>query len=104
MQSGTIPTNWEDLVKYSSERATTKDVTLADTWLNRPPDMGATDQLSDPFAVVKDHHKSRITTNHGNSTKQNSEQSASSEGDCSPLSQSDHLNQAAAISFVNTPK
>ena len=59
METGTIPTDWEDIVKYSSERATTKDVTLADTWLNGPPDMGATDQFSDPFAVVTDHHKSR---------------------------------------------
>ena len=37
MEAGTIPKNWEDLVKYSSERATTKDVTLADTWLNGTP-------------------------------------------------------------------
>ena len=34
MEASTIPRNWEDLVKYSSERATTKDVTLEDTWLN----------------------------------------------------------------------
>ena len=96
METGTVPTNWEDLVKYSSERATTKDVTLAETWLNVPPDMGATDQLSDPFVVVTDHHKNRKNTNHGNPTKQNAEQPAASEGDCLPLSQSDSLNQAAA--------
>ena len=66
--------------------------------------MGATDQLSDPFAVVIDHHKIRKTTNHGNPTKQNAEQLAASEGDRSPLSQSNHLNQDAANSFVNTPK
>ena len=69
MEAGTILPNWEDLVKYYSERTTTKDVILADTWLNGPPNMGATDQLSDPFAVVTDHHKSRKTTNHGNPTK-----------------------------------
>ena len=55
MEAGTVPTNWEDIVKYSSETATTKVVTLADTWLNGPPDMGAMDQLSDTFAVVTDH-------------------------------------------------
>ena len=34
MKSGTLPPNWEDLVEYSSEMATTKDVNLEDTWLN----------------------------------------------------------------------
>ena len=85
MESGTIPTNWEDLVKYYSERATTKDVTLADTWLYGPSDMGATYQLSDPFTVVTDHHKSRKTANHGNLTKQNAERPAASEGDLSQI-------------------
>ena len=33
MEAGTLPPNWEDLVKYSSEMATTTDVDLADTWL-----------------------------------------------------------------------
>ena len=77
---------------------------MEDTWSNGPPDMGATDHLSDPFVVLTDHHKSRKTTNHGDPTKQNAEQPAASEGDRSPLSQSDHLNQAAANSFVNTHK
>ena len=66
--------------------------------------MGATDQLSYPFAVVTDHHKIRKTTNHGNPTKHNAEQPAASEGDCSPLSQYDHLNQDAANSFLNNHK
>ena len=85
MEAGIIPTNWEDLVKYSSERATTKDVTLTDTCLNGPPDMGEMDQLSDPFTVVTDHHKSRRTTNNGNPTKNNAEQPAASDGDRLPL-------------------
>ena len=104
METGKIPTNWEDLVKYSSERATTKYVTFSDTWLNRTPDMGATDHLSDTFAVVTDHQKSRKTTNHGNLKKQNAEQPAASKGDRSPLSQLDNLNQDAANSFMSTPK
>ena len=66
--------------------------------------MGATYQLSDPFAGVTDHHKSRKTTNHGNLTKQNYEQPEASKGYRSPLSQSNHLNQATSNSFVNTPK
>ena len=69
MEAGTIPTNWEDIVKCSSESSTTKYVTLADTWLNGPPYVGTTDQLSDSFAVVTDHQKSRKTTIHGNPTK-----------------------------------
>ena len=85
MEAGTVPTNWEDIAKYSSETATTKVVTLADTWLNGPPDMGAMDQLSDPFTVVTDHHKSRKTTNNGNPTKHNAEQPAASKGYRSPL-------------------
>ena len=104
MEAGTIPTNWEDLDKHSSERVTAKDVTMVDTWSNGPPNMGATDQLSDPFAVVIDHYKSCKMTNHGNPTKQNAEQPVASEGYRSPLLQSDHLNQAAANSFVNMHK
>ena len=34
MEAGTLPPNWGDLVKYSSEMATTTDIDLADTWLN----------------------------------------------------------------------
>ena len=57
MEAGTLPPNWEDLVKYSSEMATTTDVELADTWLNGQSAEGATDQISDPFAIVTDHAK-----------------------------------------------
>ena len=49
MKTSTLPPNWEDLVKYSSEMATTKDVNLADTWLNGQSAEGARDQLSYPF-------------------------------------------------------
>ena len=77
---------------------------MAETWLNGTPDMGATDHLSDPFAIVRDHQKSRKTTNHGNPTNQNAEQPAASKGYRLPLFQSDCLNQAAANSFVNTHK
>ena len=57
MKSGTLPPNCEHLVKYSSEMATTEDVSLADTWLNGQSAEGATDQLSDPFTIVTGHTK-----------------------------------------------
>ena len=33
MEAGTIPPNWENLVKHSSEMATAQYVNLEDTWL-----------------------------------------------------------------------
>ena len=57
MKTSTLPPNWEDLVKYSSEMATTKDVNLADTWLNGQSAAGATDQISYLFAIVTDNTK-----------------------------------------------
>ena len=68
MEYGTIPPNWEDLVKYSSEIYTSKDINLLDTWLNGPPgSVGAKDQISDPFDVVTYHHKSQNTNTTGSS-------------------------------------
>ena len=58
MESGTIPPNWEYLIKYSLEMDTDKDVNLTDIWLNvTPGSVGAKDQISDPFVVVTNHHK-----------------------------------------------
>ena len=57
MKHRTLPPNWEDIVKYSSEKATTKDVNLADTWMNCQSTEGAMEHLSDPFAIVTDHKK-----------------------------------------------
>ena len=34
MKAGMLSPNWEDIVKYSWEMATTKDINLAGTWLN----------------------------------------------------------------------
>ena len=33
MEEGTIPPNWENLVKYSSKMDTAQDVDLKDTWM-----------------------------------------------------------------------
>ena len=57
MEAGTLPPNWEDLVKYLSDMATTKDVNLAKTWLNSQYEVVSTDQLSDPFTIVTDNTK-----------------------------------------------
>ncbi|KAL7532041.1 hypothetical protein ACHAXR_004390 [Thalassiosira sp. AJA248-18] len=66
MEAGTIPPNWDELVKYSSERATAEDVELVDTWLNSSSqDVDAKDRLNDPFAIVTDHHKRRQTETTG---------------------------------------
>jgi len=74
MEAGTVPPNWSDLVKYSTERATPEDFDLAETWLSAQPDVTKDQPLSDPFGVVTDHHladsnasapirqESRITT------------------------------------------
>ena len=57
MEAGMLPPNWEEIVKYSSEVATTKDVNLVENWLNGQSAARATDQLSDPFAILIDHTK-----------------------------------------------
>ena len=52
MEAGTIPPNWEELVQYSSERATAEDVELADTWLSSSSqNVEEKDRLTDPFAI-----------------------------------------------------
>ena len=68
MESGTIPPNWEDIVKYLSEISTSKDINFLDTWLNGPPrSVGAKDQISDPFDVMTYHHKRQKTNTTGSS-------------------------------------
>ena len=109
MEAGTLPLNWEDLVKYSSEMATTTDVDLADTWLNGQSAAGATDQISDPFAIVTDNAKrprtdtpgSKLSTLSNNIHTSNSE-GYNSNGISSGPSKQEQSNQAAANSFANT--
>ena len=57
MESGTLPPNWQELTEHSSEMSTTEDVFKADTWLSDQQMVDATDQLTDPFAIVPDQHK-----------------------------------------------
>ena len=89
--------------------ATTTDVDLADTWLNGQSSAGATDQISDPFAIVTDHAKLPRTDTPGSklSTLSNNIHTSNSEGDnlhgiISRPSQQEQSNQAAANSFANT--
>ena len=72
MEAGTIPPNRDNLVKYSSEMATSQDVNLEDTWILGQSNEGALDPLSDPFAIVTDNHK-RKNTNTSESASANKE-------------------------------
>ena len=57
MEAGTLPPNWKELIEHSSEKATTKDIFKADTWLSDQKIVDTTDQLTDPFAIVPDLRK-----------------------------------------------
>ena len=56
MEAGTLPPNWQELIEHSSEMATSEDLFKADTWLSDQQMLDATDQLTDPFAIVPDQH------------------------------------------------
>lgn len=102
MEAGTIPPNWEELVKYSSERATPEDVALADTWLNSSSqNVDGKDRLNDPFAIVTDHHRRRKTDTTGTTPPKPNHTSAS-EGESSSPSQTEHPSEPAANSFATS--
>ena len=56
MEEGAVPSNWADLVEYSSELATNQDYPLAQTWLsqsNPPSDSNSADNpVVNLFAIV----------------------------------------------------
>ena len=55
MEAGTLPPNWEDLVRHSCETATANDVKLSSLWLSAVTKEDSNDdQLLDPFAVLSD--------------------------------------------------
>ena len=60
MEAGTLPHNLQELIEHSSEKATTKDVFKADTWLSDQQIVDATDQLTDPFVIVPDQRKKQL--------------------------------------------
>ena len=102
MEAGTIPSNWEHLVKYSPKMATAQDVNLADTWLRVQSNEEASDPLSDPFAIVTDRHKHQKTNTSGSASANKDIPVSVSEGDksheaSSPTSQP--MNQTLQISW-----
>ena len=104
MEAGTIPPKWENLVKQSSKMATAQDVDLADTWLRGKSNKGVSDPLSDPFAIVTDHHKCQNTNTSGSASANKDIPISVSEGEklheaSSPTSQP--MNQYAANLFAN---
>ena len=106
MKACTLPPNWEDLVKLSPEIATTRDVSLADTWLNGKSVEVAMDKLLDPFAIVTDHTKRPRTNYPGSPSPNKSIHTSNSKGDdshgiTSLSSQHEQVNQAAENSFAS---
>ena len=104
MEAGTIPSNWDNLVKYSSEMATAQDVNLADTWPRLQSNEEASDPLSDTFVIVTDCHKHQKTNTSGSASDNKDIPILASEGDklnlaSSPTSQP--MNQPAYNSFAN---
>ncbi len=58
MDAGTVPPQWEDLLKHSSKKATNEEFSLAEDWIDTiktMPDQSsvtAGSRSTDPFAVV----------------------------------------------------
>ena len=102
MEAGTIPPNWEDLVTYSAEKATTTDFEMAESWLAGPPGAAAADPLTDPYAIVSDQHKRQkaLTEAHG-FIPGTTDPISASEGASSPPSQPQQESLAAANSFAS---
>ena len=63
MEAGTVPPNWSDLVKYSSELATTQDFSLAETWhgsRSSQSNLKAIDNpVVNPYSILSDQHLGR---------------------------------------------
>ena len=100
MESGTIPPNWEYLVKDLSEMATSEYFNLADTWFNGPPgSVRENNQISDHFAVVTNHHKRQNTNTTGYSPSKPNPV-LSSEGDSSTPYQEEQFSEPAVNLFI----
>ena len=107
MEAGTIPPNWEALIKYSYKMATAEDINLEDTWLRGLSNEEASDPITGPIAIVTAHHKRQKTSPSGHNSLDKTIPISASEGggkqgSSSPVSQSLQMNQAAANSFANT--
>ena len=81
--------------------ATPKDVNLAGTWLNEKSNVGASDQISDPFEIVTNQHKRQNRNTPGSTPVSNNIPILAFEGDnqpvdSSPPSQNNQMNQDAS--------
>ena len=86
---------------------TPKDVDLADTCLNGQSNVGAPDELSDPFVIVIDQPKRQNRNTTGSTPMSNNLTISASErynslGDSSPPSQHNQMNRDAANPFANS--
>lgn len=94
MRAASLPPNWEDLVKYSSERVTNEEFDLAETWAKKletdseaePSLMPTADpsstRITDPFAIVADHNQgSTLSPAQAPSPSSDSNQVQPSEGE-----------------------
>ena len=84
MEASTLPPNWQELIKHSPEKATTEDVFKADTWLSDQQIVDATDQLTDPFAIVPDQRKKQRPQRRADNKSTPLTEPVVSEGDRSP--------------------
>ncbi len=62
MEAGTVPPHWEDLLNYSSKKATDEEFSLAKDWMDSIKKMPgnlsnvpAGSRITDPFAVVTEN-------------------------------------------------
>ena len=104
MEAGTIPPNWENLIKYSSKMATAQDVDLSDTWLQGQSKKEASETLSDPLYILTYHHKHQKTNTSGSASAIKDIHISVSEGEKSYeaiSSTSQPMNQSADNSFAN---
>ena len=75
-------------VTYSTEKATTTDFEMAETWLAGPPVAAASDPLPDPYAIVSDQHKRQkaLTEAQGPNPRNKSDLESASKGVSPPPS------------------
>ena len=85
--------------------ATAQDVDLEDTWLSKKSNEGRSDPLSDPFAIVTDHHKHQKTNTSGSDSANKDIPIYVSEGvklHEASLPTSQPMNQSVYNSFANS--
>ena len=84
MEASTLPPNWQGLIEHSSEISTTEDVFKANTWLSDQQIVDATDQLTDPFAIVPDQRKKQRPQHRAANEITPVTEHVVSKGDCLP--------------------